>query len=75
MSKPSRIEVIAPGSQVRLSGGIVAGVLQVNVMPNFHVQYQCVWWDGNTRNTQWVEAWEVTTEADDKPLRIGFRGA
>lgn len=53
---------------------IVAVVRQVCVLGLAHcVQYECVWWDGKTRTTGWLDESEVKA-ANQKPvtIRIGF---
>lgn len=51
------------GSVVYVGKDIPATVTGVNIRANAHVMYECVWWDGRTRNTQWFEEFEVTTNS------------
>ena len=53
---------------------IVATVLALSVRGiEPLIQYECVWWEGKTRKSEWLSEGEVTPEGK-KPLtmRIGF---
>jgi hypothetical protein len=66
------MEIIRPGATVTIGDEIEALVTQVCIRECDHVSYQCVWWDGNNRKTQWLEECEVDAHQVSHAM-IGFR--
>ena len=64
------IEVHKPGSIVR-AGKVDVLVTELSISSSMHVQYKCVWWNGATRNSEWLSELEINGEAPE--MRVGFR--
>lgn len=69
------VEVIAPGTPVRIDGGVKGVVLAVTIRAIGVTGYEVAWWTGAARTTAWLEPHEVSPwDAPDEPLEIGFTG-
>lgn len=76
------VPVIAPGARVKFveAPDVEAVVLQVALTgwrSSVRVQYEVAFWSGKTRSTCWADAFEISTEVDER-IRVGFvneRGA
>ena len=71
----SMIEVFAPGSIVEIHPGgdaIRGQVVAVSVEHGGTVQYRVAWWNGRTRNCDWLHATEVSWIEGAERTRIGF---
>lgn len=67
------IEVFQIGSPVYIGEHIEAKVLAISIYEHNRVSYQVVWWDGNTRKTDWLESFEVQPHKGEiTKLCIGF---
>lgn len=62
--------VHAPGSKVAVRDNIDATVTKVCIEGDL-VTYSVVWWHEHTRTEAWVQAHEITAEAEQ--LTIGFK--
>lgn len=65
------LSVIPIESAVLIGNSIEARVIAIAIYCGPRVQYQCVWFDGNVRRVEWLEACEVTTRSEQRSL-IGF---
>ena len=70
------MNVIRPGTKVRIGGdidGVVTGVMLRNHGPS---EYEVSWWSGKTRALAWFEPFEVTVHdsGDFTVATIGFGG-
>ena len=63
-------EIVEPGSRVRIAGDIEATVCRVSIAPGPHVTYEVAWWNGRTRQCQWLETHELTNLF--RTRQIGF---
>jgi hypothetical protein len=52
--------------------GIPCRILAVMVGAKLGVSYQVAWWDGRTRNVEWVEEVELGPNAAAKTVRLGW---
>ncbi len=68
-----QIEVMQVGSPVTLSEDIQARITGVMIEENYHITYRCVWWEGGTRNVEWLEQFEVTQADEPQGMTIGFQ--
>jgi hypothetical protein len=70
----SVLSVIAPESQVLIGPDheIVATVIDVSIRSGGLVQYRVIWWSGNERKNEWLEACEVFPGGSATVQRIGF---
>lgn len=69
------IKVIAPGATVRIGQMVKGMVTQISLRGDgTTVLYEVAWWDGNTRNCQWLHDFEVVQAAEDttEQITIGF---
>jgi hypothetical protein len=66
------MKLIAIGSRVRIADNIPARVRQICISENDYVEYEVVWWDGNTRHTQWLSAFEVKWDSEEPYEEIGL---
>jgi hypothetical protein len=73
-SNGSVMSVIAPESRVRIGPDkeISGTVIDVSVRSGGVVQYRVIWWSGNERRNEWLEACEVHQEESATVQRIGF---
>lgn len=55
----SHLEVIPIGCFVTIGEEIKASVTGICIRENFHVTYECSWWDGNSHVCKWLEQFEV----------------
>jgi len=67
---------LTPGASVILNGIVRGQVECVQVCRNgsgelYVSQIHVIWWDGYTRNLEWVEAWEVSPADAPAPV-MGF---
>ena len=67
-----QIEVMQVGSPVTISDDIPARITGILIGENCGIQYQCAWWDGRTRNNEWLEQFEVTGTDEAQNMKIGF---
>ena len=65
------MKVYSIGSHVRIGDNIMATVLEVCIKSRA-VQYRVVWWNKNTRNTEWLDASEVIPADGRETTQIGF---
>ena len=65
------LTVYAPGTEVDLGEDLTGIVNQVMISGKDRVQYQVVWWVGNERKCEWLDAHEVLPLMESK-LKIGF---
>lgn len=68
------MNVYAIGTRVKIADDLTGTVTQVCIVGEQHVRYEVAWWDGNTRNCQWLESCEVSAAEERQPMRIGFGG-
>ncbi len=68
-----QIEVMQVGSPVTLADNIPATITGILIHDKCRVTYQCVWWDGQTRNSEWLEQFEVTRTDEAQGMTIGFQ--
>ena len=68
-----QIEVMQIGSPVTLSDDIPARITSISIDENCRITYQCVWWNGRTRTSEWLEQFEVTRTDETQGMTIGFR--
>lgn len=63
------------GQSVKLDENITGVITAILIHSNTYVEYQVVWWDGNTRNCQYVSDIEIKPDNQNyKSLNIGFKG-
>jgi hypothetical protein len=67
-----RLNLIEPGSPVTIGESIPATVTSISIGPNNHTQYHVAWWDGNSRQAEWLEECEVQP-ASNTTTAIGFK--
>lgn len=65
------IEVLRHGTEVIIDGNIKAFILSVEIRGST-ISYQCCWWDGRTRKTEWVTQGEVRPAGEAKSTQIKF---
>lgn len=64
-------DVYAPGTPVTIGDKIDALIVAVQIDSGWSVTYQVAWWNGNTRELEWITADEISA-ANDGPTTIGF---
>lgn len=82
MKKLATIYPIAPGSRVKITcpkesdfDYIEGTVTSVCIDVENRVTYRVVWWNGNSRCTEWLEACELLTQDGlDARQPVGFQG-
>lgn len=58
------------GSKAIIGGDIEAKIVEIIIGANKSIRYKCVWWNGRTRTSEWLDECEIDCK-DDKIL-IGF---
>ena len=58
------------GSTVILDSDIKGTILQICIGNEEAISYEIVWWDGNKRNKEWFQEFEIGM--CDQPMQIGF---
>ena len=67
------MQVMRPGTKGVIDDEIQATITSVAIHVGDYIQYQCAWWNGDSRNTEWFH--ENNLEALDKrkkKIKIGF---
>lgn len=64
------ISVLAIGAKVTLAGDIDARIAAVIIRENA-VEYECVWWVGDDRQTAVVQPFEIDASGGDS-VTVGF---
>lgn len=65
--------VLAIGTPVHIADDIKATVTTISIHDDNYVTYEVVWWDGRTRNTAWVEEFEIAKLEHSQSTLIGFK--
>ena len=68
----SDLHLLPIGCQVMIGESIKASINQVCIAASHHVTYQCVWWNGNDRKTDWLEESEIAAPATLQRQVVGF---
>ncbi len=68
-----QIEVMQVGSPVTLADNIPARITSIAIDEKCRITYLCVWWNGRTRQAEWLEQFEVTRTDETQDMTIGFR--
>ena len=68
-----QIEVIPVGSPVTLADNIPATITAILINDKYRVTYECVWWDHQTRTSEWLEEFEVTKADGSERTTVGFQ--
>lgn len=64
-------DVLSPGSNVLIGDDIQAHIVGVWLRAEGYVAYECAWWDGRSRCTEWLPATEVRKRPLSNPS-VGF---
>lgn len=64
------LSVFAPGTQVKLGGEVEAMITGISIREK-GIMYECVWWNGRTREEKWVSDLEIDASFK-RTLSIGF---
>lgn len=67
-----QLEVFQIGSPVYIGDHIEATILAISIYEHNRVSYQVAWWNGNTRNSEWLEQHEINATTKSPTMRIGF---
>lgn len=67
-----QIEVMQVGSPVTLADDIPARITSIKIDDKCRISYECVWWNGQTRNAEWLEQFEVTRTDETQRMTVGF---
>ncbi len=68
-----KIEVMQVGSWVTIADDIPATITAILINDKCHVTYECVWWNGQTRTSEYLEEFEVTRADETKHTTVGFQ--
>ncbi len=68
-----QVEVIQVGSPVTLADNIPATITGILIHDKCRVTYQCAWWDGQARMSEWLEEFEVARADESQDMTIGFQ--
>ena len=71
--KKMQIEVMQVGSPVTLADNIPARITGILIHDKCRITYECVWWDGQTRTSAYLEEFEVTRADETQGMTVGFR--
>ncbi len=67
------IEVYPNGTKVKIDGEITGVVTGINITGRQHVTYQVGWWNGRSRESKWLESFEVEACEHGQSVKIGFK--
>ena len=68
------IEVYKPGTEIILCDDIKARVNAVSILSEDTIQYECSWWNGKARISEWIRPEEIiTTNVRGNTVKMGFR--
>lgn len=65
--------LFAVGSWVCIADNTKAQVRQICISEEDNIEYECVWWNEATRNTEWLSAFEVRAVETTLTTQIGFK--
>ena len=65
------LNVYSPGSKVTIGNDIDATILAVSIGPQNHTEYNCAYWNGYSRETQWLDQSEILPR-EQNTTKIGF---
>jgi uncharacterized protein YodC (DUF2158 family) len=69
------MEVFRPGTEVLLKNELPAIVVGVSIYSDDTIQYQCAWWNGRSRNKDWIKPCEIVSAVNSSSkMKIGFKG-
>ncbi len=68
-----QIELIQVGSPVTVGEDIQATVTGIAIDAKCRVTYQCAWWNGRDRQSEWLEQFEVQRVTGVEQMTIGFQ--
>ena len=71
MRRREVIEVFMVGSPVIVGQDITATVIGVEIREK-NIRYECAWWSGRERKTDWLESIEVRRADKSAETKIGF---
>jgi len=66
------LEVYEVGTKVALTDEIEAKIVTVAIHAGNAVQYECAWWNGESRMRDWFVGEDFTLADTTPPLQIGF---
>jgi|TARA_R110000824_G_scaffold397091_1_gene599518 uncharacterized protein YodC (DUF2158 family) len=67
------LNIHSVGTEVSLTEGINAKIMSVSIHQNNVVQYECVWWSGDTRTRDMFSEDDfISTGKKVAPTKIGF---
>ncbi len=73
-TKPAdTIELIQVGSPVTVGEDIPATITGIAIDAKSRVTYRCAWWNGRTREDEWLEQFEVTRTDETQDMTVGFQ--
>jgi uncharacterized protein YodC (DUF2158 family) len=53
------LQLLSIGRTVKLAGDVQAVITSINISDKHHVTYKCTWWNGLSRQSEWVESFEL----------------
>lgn len=66
------IELYKIGCTILIDENIEAIITGICIKGNYHITYECTWWDGKTRKCEWLEETEIKLHDKTKLSKIGF---
>lgn len=54
-----RLSVLPVGSRTLIRGDIKAIITGIMIHGKDHIQYECSWWNGESRTSAWLDATEI----------------
>ena len=68
-----KIEVMPVGSLVTIADDIPATITGIAIDAKYRITYRCVWWDCQTRTSEWLEKFEVSPADETERMVVGFQ--
>ena len=67
-----KMTIIEIGARIKIAGGLIDAQVTAACIRSSRVTYECVWWDGNTRKCEWLDAVELSATEQTNIVKIGF---
>lgn len=66
------MDILPIGSKVIIRDDIKAFITGILIRANDHIQYECTYWNGDSRNCAWLEDMEVNPDGAIDKKHVGF---
>jgi|TARA_R110000824_G_scaffold353263_2_gene540406 uncharacterized protein YodC (DUF2158 family) len=73
VARKKTLDIYSVGTEVSLTENINAKIMSISIHANDVVQYECAWWNGDTRTRDlFIESDFISVGKKSTPTKIGF---